>query len=63
MSFMFVCLVLLLLPTLMARSASSRASLSRSILIDSFVIERFGDASACRAVFVDDFDRFDGDID
>ncbi len=46
----------------MARSASSLASLSLSVLIVSLVIERFGDGSAWRATFGGDFERFDGDI-
>ncbi len=46
----------------MARSASSLASLSLSVLIVSLVIERFGDGSAWRAIFGGDFERFDDDI-
>ncbi len=47
----------------MARSASSLASLSLSVLIVSLVIiERFGDGSAWRATFGGDFERFDDDI-
>lgn len=48
--------------TFIARSASSRASLSLSVLIVSLTIERFGDGSAGRAAFGGDFEGFDGDI-
>ena len=48
--------------TFIARSASSLASLSLSMLIVSLGIERFGDGSAWRTTFGGDFERFDGDI-
>jgi hypothetical protein len=50
------------LHTFIARSASSRASLSLSILIESFIIGRFGDGSAWRTTLGGDFERIIGDI-
>jgi hypothetical protein len=48
--------------TFIARSASSRASLSLSILIVSFIIGRFGEVSIWRSILGGDFERFIGDI-
>ena len=52
--------------TFMARSASSRASFKRSVLMFSLNIGRFGEESAARTAFDDDFggdfERCVGDI-